>query len=58
VPENRRATHLPSSSEARPLWARALDTFYGPSFDVRSRKELAESMADFLELPPGEQAFR
>jgi hypothetical protein len=55
--ENRRATRLPSSSEARPLWARALDTFYGPSFDVRSRKELAESMADFLELPPGEQAF-
>ncbi|MCK6502489.1 hypothetical protein L6R53_03680, partial [Myxococcota bacterium] len=57
MPENRRATRLPSSSEARPLWARALDTFYGPSFDVRSRKELAESMADFLELPPGEQAF-
>ena len=57
MPENRRATRLPSSSEARPVWARALDTFYGPSFDVRSRKELAESMADFLELPPGEQAF-
>ncbi len=57
MPENRRATRLPSASEARPLWARALDTFYGPSFDVRSRKELAESMADFVELPPGEQAF-
>lgn len=57
MPENRRATRLPSSSEARPVWARALDTFYGPSFDVRSRKELAESMADFLDLPPGEQAF-
>ncbi len=57
MPENRRATRLPSSSEARPVWARALDTFYGPSFDVRSRKELAESMADFLELPQGEQAF-
>lgn len=57
MPENRRATRLPASSEARPVWARALDTFYGPSFDVRSRKELAESMADFLELPPGEQAF-
>ena len=38
MPENRRATRLPSSSEARPVWARALDTFYGPSFDVRSRK--------------------
>lgn len=57
MPENRRATRLPSHSEACPLWARALDTFYGPSFDVRSRKELAESMADFLELPPGEEAF-
>ena len=55
--ENRRATRLPSSSEARPVWARALDSFYGDSFDLRSRKELAESMADFLELPPGEQAF-
>ena len=55
--ENRRPTRLPSSSEARPVWARALDSFYGDSFDLRSRKELAESMSDFLELPPGEQAF-
>lgn len=39
------------------MWARALDTFYGPSFGVRSRKNLAESMADLLERPPGEQAF-
>lgn len=51
---------MPESRPApvqRPLWARATSAFAAPSFDVRSRRDFAGAMREFVTLPPGEQTF-
>ena len=54
--ENRNAPAAPAGAE-RPLWARATTHFAGPSFDVRTKRDYADAMREFVTLSPGEQAY-
>lgn len=40
-----------------PTFLETARTFYGEAFDVRKKRELSMSMAEWAEMEPGEQSF-
>lgn len=48
---------LARATDNTPGWARALHGFYDQSFNVKSGKELEDSLRDFVGLTPEEQNF-